>query len=167
MNATSICQAGEARNPAEMERVIEILLVEDNQGDIRLCQEALKRSEIPTNLSVARDGVEALTFLNRKDRYADAPRPDMILLDLNLPKKDGREVLAEIKTSDNLKSIPVIILTTSRARDDIIMSYNLHANSYITKSINFKQFIKVLRSVEDFWLETATLPPRRNGKEAM
>jgi CheY-like chemotaxis protein len=167
MNSTSIYQAVNIKNPVEMGRVIEILLVEDNRGDVRLCQEALKRSEILINLSVARDGVEALTFLNRKDGYAGAPRPDLILLDLNLPKKDGREVLAEIKTSDKLKSIPVVILTTSRAKDDIIMAYNLHANSYITKSINFSQFIKVVRSVEDFWLTIATLPPKRNGKEAM
>jgi chemotaxis family two-component system response regulator Rcp1 len=160
MNAISTCQAVETIRPVDMERVIEILLVEDNQGDVRLCREALKRSEVPNNLSVARDGVEALKFLCREGEFHDAPRPDLILLDLNLPRKDGREILAEIKTSDNLKRIPVIILTTSRSEDDITGTYNLHANCYITKTINFKQFIKVVKSIEIFWLSTVTLPSK-------
>ena len=160
MNAISTCHAVETIRLVDMERVIEILLVEDNQGDVRLCREALKRSEVPNNLSVARDGVEALTFLCREGEMHDAPRPDLILLDLNLPRKDGREILAEIKASDNLKRIPVIILTTSQSEDDINVTYKLHANCYITKTINFKQFIKVVKSIEIFWLSTVTLPSK-------
>jgi two-component system, chemotaxis family, response regulator Rcp1 len=137
---------------------IDILLVEDNPGDVRLTREALKEGKVLNTLSVAGDGVEALAFLRRGGKYADAPRPDLILLDLNLPKKDGREVLAEIKTDDNLKRIPVVVLTTSQAEQDIIKSYNLYANCYITKPVDLDQFITVLQSIEDFWLTIVKLP---------
>jgi chemotaxis family two-component system response regulator Rcp1 len=140
---------------------IEILLVEDNAGDARLAVEALKEGKVLNNLSVARDGVEAMAFLHREGEYAGAPRPDLILLDLNMPKKDGREVLAEIKTDENLKSIPVVILTTSAAERDIIKSYNLHANCYITKPVDLNQFIEVIQSIEGFWLTLVKLPQSR------
>ena len=144
----------------EQERTIpvEILLVEDNPGDVRLTQEALKESKVTNNLSVAEDGVEALAFLKREGKYADAPRPDLLLLDLNLPKKDGRELLEEIKVDDNLKRIPVVVLTTSKAEEDIIRMYDQHANCYITKPIDFDQFIEVIKSIEDFWLTIVKLP---------
>ena len=137
---------------------IDILLVEDNPGDVRLTIEALKEGKVLNTLSVAVDGVEALSFLHREGPYAEAPRPDLILLDLNLPKKDGREVLAEIKTDDKLKCIPVVVLTTSQAEQDIFKSYNLHANCFITKPVDLEQFIAVLQSIEDFWLTVVTLP---------
>ena len=139
---------------------IEILLVEDNSGDVRLTQEVLKDNKLRNNMYVAGDGVEAMMFLHREDKYADAPRPDVILLDLNLPKKDGREVLAEIKRDPNLKSIPVVILTTSNADEDIIKSYNLHANCYVTKPIDLNQFIKVVKSIKEFWLTVVKLPAK-------
>ena len=144
----------------EQERTIpvEILLVEDNPGDVRLTQEALKESKVTNNLSVAEDGVEALAFLKREGKYADAPRPDLLLLDLNLPKKDGRELLEEIKVDDNLKRIPVVVLTTSKAEEDIIRMYDQHANCYITKPIDFDQFIEVIKSIENFWLTIVKLP---------
>ena len=141
---------------------VEILLVEDNPGDVRLTEEAFKESKVLNKLHVTRDGVEAMEFLRQKGKYAKAPRPDLILLDLNLPKKDGREVLAEIKTDKDLKRIPVVILTISQAEEDIINTYNLHANCYTTKSVDLEQFIKVVKSIEDFWFTTVTLPP--NGK---
>lgn len=144
-------------------RPVEILLVEDNAGDVRLTVEALRESKVRNHLSVARDGVEALAFLRREPSYADAPRPDVILLDLNLPKKDGREVLEEIKEDEVLKSIPVVILTTSRADEDILRSYNLHANCYITKPVDLDQFLRVVRSIETFWLEIVTLPNGAGG----
>lgn len=137
---------------------IEILLVEDNAGDARLAQEALKDSKILNNVSVVEDGVEAMAFLRQQGAYATSPRPDLILLDLNLPKKDGREVLAEIKSDDRLKRIPVVILTTSKAEEDIIKSYDLHANCYITKPIDLEQFMRVVKSIEDFWLTVVRLP---------
>jgi CheY-like chemotaxis protein len=137
---------------------IDILLVEDNPGDVRLTIEALKEGKVLNTLSVAVDGVEALSFLHREGPYAEAPRPDLILLDLNLPKKDGREVLAEIKTDDKLKCIPVVVLTTSQAEQDIFKSYNLHANCFITKPVDLEQFIAVLQSIEDFWLTIVRLP---------
>jgi chemotaxis family two-component system response regulator Rcp1 len=140
---------------------IEILLVEDNPGDARLAKEALKESKLMNNLSIAEDGVEAMDFLYRKGKYIDMPRPDLIILDLNLPKKDGREVLAEIKTNDDLKRIPVVILTISKAEEDILKTYNLHANCFISKPIDLDQFIKVVKSIEDFWLTIVKLP---NGK---
>jgi chemotaxis family two-component system response regulator Rcp1 len=141
---------------------IEILLVEDNPGDARLAKEALKDSKLMNNLYIAADGVEAMNFLHQTGKYSKMPRPDLIILDLNLPKKDGREVLAEIKTDDDLKRIPVVILTISKAEEDILKSYNLHANCYISKPIDLDQFMKVVKSIEDFWLTIVKLP---NGKE--
>jgi CheY-like chemotaxis protein len=140
---------------------IEILLVEDNPGDSRLAKEALKESKLKNNLYVAEDGVEAMNFLYKTGKYSKMPRPDLIILDLNLPKKDGREVLAEIKNDDNLKRIPVVILTISKAEEDILKTYNLHANCYVTKPLDLDQFMKVVRSIEDFWLTIVKLP---NGK---
>ena len=145
-------------NEQERTTPVEILLVEDNPGDVRLTQEALKESKVTNNLSVAEDGVEALAFLKREGKYADAPRPDLLLLDLNLPKKDGRELLEEIKADDNLKRIPVVVLTTSKAEEDILRMYDQHANCYITKPIDFDQFIEVVKSIEDFWLTIVKLP---------
>jgi CheY-like chemotaxis protein len=138
-------------------RSIEILLVEDNPGDVRLTIEALRDSKVRNNLHVAVDGVDALAFL-RRGQHAQAPRPDLILLDLNLPKKDGREVLAEIKADAILRTIPVVILTTSRAEQDVLRSYELQANCYISKPVDLDQFITVVKSIEDFWLTIVTLP---------
>lgn len=139
--------------------IVEILLVEDNPGDVRLAQEALKEGKMCNNLNVAGDGMEALCFLHREGKYTNAPRPDIILLDLNLPKKDGREVLMEIKSDEDLKRIPVVILTTSKADEDIAGTYDLHANCYITKPVDFDQFINVIKSIEHFWLTVVKLPP--------
>ncbi len=138
---------------------IEILLIEDNPGDADLAREALEESKVHNTLHVVGDGVEAMNFLRQTGKYAIAPRPDLILLDLNLPRMDGREVLAEVKSDDELKRIPVVILTTSRDEEDILRSYNLHANCYITKPIDLIQFMKVVRSIEDFWLCIVKLPP--------
>ena len=138
---------------------IEILLVEDNPGDVRLTREALKDGKIVNNLHVAEDGVDALAFLRREGKYHNAVRPELILLDLNLPKKDGREVLAEIKADKELKRIPVVILTSSAAEQDIVKSYNLHANCYVTKPVDLDQFINVVKSIEHFWLTVVKLPP--------
>ncbi|HEX5870707.1 MAG TPA: response regulator [Longimicrobium sp.] len=138
---------------------IEVLLVEDNPGDVRLTREALRDGKVHNNLSVAPDGVEALAFLRRQGKYADAPRPDVILLDLNLPKKDGREVLEEVKADPSLRSIPVVILTSSEAERDIAQAYALHANCYITKPVDLDQFITVVKSIEDFWFTIVKLPP--------
>ncbi|MEH2054682.1 MAG: response regulator [Nostoc sp.] len=135
-----------------------IFLVEDNKADIRLIQEALKNSSVPHEVVTVKDGIDAMAYLRQEGEYANAPRPDLILLDLNLPKKDGREVLAEIKTDPVLKRIPVVVLTTSKNEDDIIESYNLHVNCYITKSRNLNQLFKIVKSIEDFWLSTVTLP---------
>lgn len=135
-----------------------ILLVEDNRGDVRLIQEALKSTAAQCQVVVARDGMEAMAYLRQNGDYGDAMRPDLILLDLNLPKKDGREVLAEIKADSNLKHIPVVVLTTSRNDEDISKSYDLHVNCYISKSRNLPQLFKIVRGIEEFWLETATLP---------
>jgi CheY-like chemotaxis protein len=140
---------------------IEILMVEDNPGDVRLTHEALKEAKVWNNLHVAEDGVAALDFLYRRNGYTDAPRPALILLDLNLPRRDGREVLETIKSDDSLKSIPVVILTTSQAEEDILRAYNLNANCYITKPVSFDQFTKIVRSIEDFWLTVVTLPPQQ------
>ncbi|MDO8692429.1 MAG: response regulator [Dehalococcoidia bacterium] len=137
---------------------VEILLVEDSPADVRLTIEALTGGKVLNNLSVVGDGAEALAFLRRQGRYAASPRPDIILLDLNLPKKDGREVLAEIKVDEDLKLIPVVVLTTSDAEKDILSAYGLHANCYITKPINLNQFIEVVRSIEHFWLSIVKLP---------
>jgi chemotaxis family two-component system response regulator Rcp1 len=136
---------------------IEILLVEDNPGDVRLTQEALRDAKVQNTLHVASDGIEATSFLWRQGKYADAPRPDLILLDLNLPKKGGREVLAEIKLDPSLKSIPVVVLTTSAAEEDILRSYQLHANCYITKPVDLDQFLKVVKSIDSFWLTIVRL----------
>ncbi|MCK5545364.1 MAG: response regulator [Desulfobulbaceae bacterium] len=141
-------------------RSVEILLVEDSPGDVRLTQEALKEAKIVNRLSVVMDGEEAVNFLHRKDKYRDAPRPDLILLDLNLPKKDGREVLEEIKSDQDLRRIPVVVLTVSKAAEDIAKSYNLHANCYITKPVDLDQFIKVIKSIEEFWLTIVKLPAK-------
>jgi chemotaxis family two-component system response regulator Rcp1 len=146
-------------NANKLDSAIEILLIEDNPGDVRLTQEALKEAKVRNNLRVSRDGVEALAFLRQEGAHADTPRPDLVLLDLNLPKKDGREVLAEIKADDRLKRIPVVILTTSQAEEDIIRMYNLHANCYVTKPVDLDQFLKVVKSIEEFWLTIVKLPP--------
>jgi len=145
-------------------QTVEILLVEDNPGDVRLTVEALKEGKVLNNLSVAEDGQEALAFLRREGKYAHAPRPDLILLDLNLPKKDGREVLAEIKADEGLKTIPVVVLTTSEAEEDIVRAYNLHANCYITKPVGLDEFLRVVEMVEGFWLSIVKLPPKE-GQE--
>jgi CheY-like chemotaxis protein len=137
---------------------VEILLVEDNAGDYRLTQEALKEGKVYSNLHWAKDGVEALQFLRREGAHRGAPRPDIILLDLNLPKKDGREVLREIKADDSLKQIPVVVLTTSQAEEDVLRSYALHANCYVTKPVDLEKFIVVVRSIDKFWLTVVTLP---------
>ena len=140
---------------------VEILLVEDNPGDVRLTLEALKEGKVNNNLHVAQDGVEAMAFLRQEGKYAGVPRPDLILLDLNLPKKDGREVLEEVKGSPDLRSIPVVILSTSKAEEDIIKTYEYHANCYITKPVDYEQFFRVVRSIEDFWLTVVKLPSNK------
>ncbi len=143
-------------------RPIDILLVEDSSADVRLTREALKDAKVLNTLHVARDGLAALAFLGQRGQYAGSPRPDLILLDLNLPRKDGREVLAEIKKDPELKRIPVVVLTTSRAEEDVLRSYDLHANAYVTKPVDLGQFLKVVRSLEEFWLAVVTLPPNEN-----
>lgn len=142
-------------------KVIDILLVEDNPADVRLMMEILKEGKVLNRLHVVRDGVEAMEFLHREGAYIDVPCPDLILLDLNLPKKDGREVLAEIKSNKDLKRIPVVVLTISKAEEDILKSYDLHANCYITKPVDLEQFINVVRTIEDFWLTIVKLPPKK------
>lgn len=144
-------------------RPIEILLVEDNPGDVRLTREALKEGKVLNKLNVVKDGVEAMEFLRKRGKFTIESRPDLILLDLNLPKKDGREVLAEVKGDPNLKRIPVVILTTSKSEQDIIKTYDLHANCYITKPVDLNQFMNVIQSIEEFWLTIVNLPP--NGKK--
>ncbi len=139
-------------------RTIEILLVEDNPGDARLTLEAFKEGKVSNNLTVMGDGVEALAYLRRQGRYANSAQPDLILLDLNLPKKDGREVLAEIKADEHLMKIPVIVLTTSAAEEDIARAYTRHANCYITKPVDLDQFLRVVQSIESFWLTLVKLP---------
>lgn len=143
-------------------RPVQILLVEDNPGDVRLTMEALKEAKVLNKLTVVKDGIDALALLRKQGPYADAARPDLILLDLNLPKKDGRAVLAEIKADDNLKRIPVVVLTTSKDEQDVVKTYNLYANCYITKPVDLEQFITVVKSIEDFWLGIVVLP--KNGK---
>ena len=137
---------------------VEILLVEDNPGDVRLTMEALKEGKLLNHVSVAEDGVEALALLHQEGKYAGRPRPDLILLDLNLPKKDGREVLAEIKEDPELRHIPVVVLTTSTAQHDVLKTYDLHANCYINKPVDFEQFLQVVKSVGDFWFSVVILP---------
>lgn len=141
-----------------LEKAVNILLVEDNPGDARLAQEALKENKVANTLHWVDDGVKAIDFLRNNPPYADAPRPDVILLDLNLPKKDGREVLAEIKDDPDLKRIPVVVLTVSQAEEDILRTYNLHANCYITKPLDLDRFLEVVRQIEDFWLTIVKLP---------
>lgn len=139
---------------------VEILLVEDNPGDVRLTIEALKESKVCNNLNVVSDGMEAMAYLRREGQYANAPRPDLILLDLNLPGKDGREVLSEIKADEDLKCIPVVVLTTSAAEQDILRTYRLHANCYITKPVDLDQFIMIVQNIQDFWFSIVKLPSR-------
>jgi CheY-like chemotaxis protein len=141
-------------------RPVEILLVEDNEGDVGLIEEVFEEAKIKNTLRVAGDGAEAMLYLHAKGKFSGSPRPDIILLDLNLPKKDGREVLREIKEDDNLRNIPVIVLTTSGAEKDILEAYSLHANAYIIKPLDFDQFINVVESIENFWLEIGKLPPK-------
>ena len=141
-------------------QAIQVLLVEDSPGDIRLTQEALKDAKMHIHLDVTRDGEEAMAFLMREGKYANAPRPDLILLDLNLPKKDGREVLKEIKEDPTLKIIPVVILTTSASEADILRSYSLHANCYITKPVSLDGFLTVVKSIDNFWMSVVKLPGR-------
>ncbi len=142
---------------------IEVLLVEDDPGDELMTREAFEENKVRNNLHVARDGEEALDFLNRRGEYADAPRPDLVLLDLNLPKFDGRQVLAEIKADENLRTIPVVVLTTSGAEEDILRSYQLHANAYVTKPVDFARFIQVVRQIDDFFVSVVRLPARNGG----
>jgi CheY-like chemotaxis protein len=139
-------------------KAIEILLIEDNAGDARLAKEALRDAKVRNNLTWIPDGVEAISFLRRQGRFEKAPRPDLILLDLNLPKKDGREVLSEIKSDDAFRRIPVVILTTSQAEEDILKAYHLNANCYISKPVDLDQFIRVVKTIEDFWLTIVKLP---------
>ncbi|MBN3869442.1 MAG: response regulator [Nostoc sp. JL33] len=138
---------------------IEVLLVEDNPGDAELTRIALEDSKISIHLNVVEDGVEAMAFLRKQEKYVKAAHPDIVLLDLNLPRKDGREVLAEMKGDENLKRIPVVILTTSQAEEDILKAYNLSANCYITKPVDFDQFVKIVQSIENFWFAIVKLPP--------
>ena len=141
-------------------RLVEILLVEDNPGDVRLTRETLKDSKLLNHISAVNDGVEAMAFLRREGQYVKATRPDLILLDLNLPKKNGREVLAEIKMDKQLRRIPVVVLTTSSAEQDILKTYDLHANCYITKPVNLDQFSAVVKAIEEFWFTIVRLPPK-------
>jgi len=147
-------------------RTVEILLVEDNPGDARLTLEAFKEGKVLNNFSVVKDGVEALAFLRREGPYAEVKTPDVILLDLNLPRKSGREVLAEIKRDERLKTIPVVVLTTSSAEEDVARSYNDHANCYLTKPVDLEQFLRVVQSIENFWLTFVRLPTGGGGDSA-
>jgi len=140
-------------------RVVEILLVDDNPGDVRLTLEAFKEGKLANNVNVVGDGIEAMEFLRREGKYVGAVRPDLVLLDLNMPKKDGREVLEEIKSDPELRRIPVLVLTTSKAEEDILRSYDLHVNCYIQKPVDYNEFIDVLPSIEDFWFTAVVLPP--------
>ena len=148
----------------ELTRPVEILLVEDSPDDVELTQEALKEGKVWHNLSVVADGVEAIEFLRRQGKHSNAPQPDIILLDLNLPRKDGREVLEEVKADPQLKHIPVVVLTTSNAEQDILKSYKLHANCYITKPVDLDQFFSVIKALENFWLTVVRLPPSERSR---
>lgn len=143
---------------------IDILIVDDNRADIRLVQEIFKKGKMVINLNVALDGVEAMDYLRKEGKYKNVYSPDLILLDLNMPRKDGREVLEDIKIDDKLKTIPVIVMTISKAEEDILRSYSLHANAYIVKPIDLEQFMNVVRSIEDFWFTVVKLPPKNNIK---
>ena len=139
-------------------RSIEILLVEDNPGDARLTIEAMREAKVRNRMHVVEDGVEAMEYLRRQGRFGEAPRPDLILLDLNLPRKDGREVLAEVKSDPDLKRIPVVVLTTSQAEEDVVRAYDLHANCYVTKPVDLAQFMKIVAQIDAFWVNVVTLP---------
>ena len=141
-------------------RQIEILLVEDNPGDARLTQEAMRAAKMTNVLHIVEDGEQAMEFLRRRSRFKDAPRPDLILLDLNLPKKDGRAVLAEVKTDPDLRRIPVVVLTTSRSEEEVMQAYDMHANAYVTKPVNLDQFMRIVALIDEFWLKVVTLPGR-------
>jgi len=141
-------------------RPIEVLLVEDDPGDVLMTREAFEDNKVRNRLTVVSDGAEALAYLRREGEYADAVRPDLILLDLNLPRRDGREVLAEIKSDERLHQIPVVVLTTSQSEEDVLRSYQLHANAYVTKPVDFDRFIEVVRQIDDFFLTVVKLPPR-------
>jgi len=141
----------------------DILLVEDNPGDVRLTEEAFREGQIKNTLHVVNDGVEALTFLRQRDEYADAPRPDIVLLDLNLPRKDGDEVLDEIRDDPDLEALPVVVLTSSEAQEDIVQSYELQANAFLTKPVDPEEFIEVVRTFQEFWLSVVRLPPEDGG----
>jgi CheY-like chemotaxis protein len=138
---------------------VDILMVDDSPEDVELTMEALKAGKVRNNLYVAKDGVEAMAFLRREGKYAETPRPDIILLDLNLPRKNGREVLAEVKSDEDLRRIPVVVLTASKSDEDILAAYDLHVNCYITKPVNFDQFVKVVNSIDEFWFSIVKLPP--------
>jgi CheY-like chemotaxis protein len=140
--------------------VVDVLLVEDDPGDVLMTREAFEHHKLRNKLHVVADGVEALQFLRREGEHADAPRPGLVLLDLNLPRKDGRDVLAEIKSDESLRSIPVVVLTTSEAEEDILRSYDLHANAYVTKPVDFEKFVEVVRKIDDFWVRVVQLPHR-------
>jgi CheY-like chemotaxis protein len=140
-------------------RPIEVLLVEDDEGDVLMTREALAEGKVINRLNVVNDGVEAVEYLRRDGKYAEASRPDLILLDLNLPKKDGRQVLEEVKADDSLRRIPVIVLTTSAADEDVLRSYDLHANAYVTKPVDFDRFVEVIRQIDDFFISVVRLPP--------
>ena len=144
-------------------KVVEILMVEDNVSDARLAEETLKDGKVHNNLYHVKDGVEAMQFLRRQGEYSDAPHPDLILLDLNLPRKDGREVLAEIKEDPELRVVPVVVLTTSEAERDLVRTYDLHANAYVVKPLDLNRFIEVVQAIEDFWFAIVKLPPKAQG----
>jgi two-component system, chemotaxis family, response regulator Rcp1 len=146
------------------DKIADILIVEDNPGDARLIKEVLNSNKIFTSLHIVKDGVEAMEFLRNEGKFRSVPKPDLIILDLNLPRKDGREVLSEIKSDMELKHIPIVIMTISQAEEDILKSYNLHANCYITKPIDLNQFIKVVKSIEDFWFTIVKLPPKSSNE---
>jgi CheY-like chemotaxis protein len=148
-------------NTTFSEHPVVILMVEDNPTDVLIAREGFLGAKMLNTLHVADDGIEAIEFLNQRGKYADAPRPDLIVLDLNMPRKNGQEVLAEIKADDNLKNIPVVILTTSKSEDDITKAYGLHANCYISKPVDFDEFTEVVQTIQDFWLSVVTLPPDR------
>jgi CheY-like chemotaxis protein len=147
--------------PNTQPKIIDILLVEDSPADVLIAREALAEAKLINHIHVAEDGVEALDFLYKRGKFASAPRPELILLDLNLPRKNGREVLAEIKADEDLKSIPVVMLTTSSAEEDILRSYNLHANCYVVKPVEFDNFVKAVQSIQHFWFSIVSLPPAK------
>ena len=143
---------------AEAVRPIDVLLVEDDEGDVLMTREALEEGKVVNRLSVVGDGVEAIAYLRREEPYADATRPDLVLLDLNLPRRDGRQVLEEVKTDPDLRRIPIVVLTTSEAEEDVLRSYDLHANAYVTKPVDFDRFVEVIRQIDDFWISVVRLP---------